>query len=96
MGCLKCKDFSFELEIIVKRIIENISVTVISQGTEYHVATVMILGCQVGDYIPFWGSGEVQEEFLIFFLQYFINRKMIWRNNVEFQNEDDIFFKNPI
>lgn len=38
----------------------------------------------------------MQEEFPIFSLQYFVDRKMFQKNNLEFQNEDDIFLKNPV
>ena len=56
----------------------------------------MVLGCQTGNYPLFGENREVQEEFLILFFQYFVNRKILQRNNSEFQNEDDVFFKKPI
>lgn len=81
---------------MVKIITKHTSAVVISQETEYHTATVTVQSYQVWDYIFFGGNTEVQEEFPIFSLQYFVDRKMFQKNNLEFQNEDDIFLKNPV
>lgn len=75
----------------------NISVILISQGTEYQVGLQSQMGPLVAKFemtTIFGGNGEVQEKSLTFFsLRYFVTQKIFPRNTPEFQDEDDIFSK---
>lgn len=80
---------------MVKIITKNISAVAVAQGVPFsHSYGTGLPSLRLYSFLGEKGNAGRIPDF--FPLQYFVDRKIFQRNNLEFQNEDDIFFKTPV